>query len=445
MAETDWSRLLEADMIARLLIQVLLLCGSAFFSGSEVALFSLSRMDLDRLRRERNPQIGNLYELLSQPRRLIISILCGNEFINIAAAANMAAILLSLFGETQAGLINLIIMVPLLLLIGEVTPKTIAISDPERISTRVVAAPMSLWVRIITPVRWIIRFVADRLTTLIIGEETSPVNLLEADEIRLLARELEEQGELRVEERALVDSFLEAGATEVVEIMTPRTRMTFLTTRTTVREAIEQFRATRQTRLPVYRGHRDNLQGFLHAEDLMQLVLNRVDLDAQHLEDLLHPPVVVPPTKKLDEMLEYFRSHDVSAAVVLSEFGGVEGMVTLRMVLEVMFRPVSGPPVPEDHYEGSAPDTFEVPGEMKLTDFNLLSNFNLDDPRMTTVGGLVYRHLDRMPEVGDVVTIEGVTFQVLEMDEHRISRLQAGRGMEPDRVEQQADQQVERT
>ena len=430
-ASVDWSLLLEPDMLLRILVQILLLCASAFFSGSEVALFSLSKIDLDRLRRERHPQVGNLYGLLEQPRRLIISILCGNEFINIAAAANMAAILLTFFGETQAGLINLAVMVPMLLLFGEVTPKTIAISDPVRISSRIVAGPMTFWVRIVTPVRWLVRIGADRLTTLLVGEEKSKDNILLADEVRLLAKELEESGELRVEERALVDSFLAAGATEVVEVMLPRTRMVFLTDRMSVPEIIERFRTVRQTRLPLYHGHRDNLLGFVRAEELMQLVLNGVDLGTVRLEDLLHPIEVVPPTKKLDEMLEHFRAHDISAAVVLSEFGGVEGMVTLRMVLDVMFRPVSGRNLPSERYAGPETGTFDVPGEMRLNEFNLLTNFNVDDPRMTTVGGLVYRHLDRLPAVGDQVTIEGIGFTVLEMNEHRIARVRAGRGRSP--------------
>ncbi len=424
----DWSRLLETDMLVRIVIQILLLCASAFFSGSEVALFSLSKMDLDRLRRERHPQVGNLYGLLEQPRRLIISILCGNEFVNIAAAANMAAILLSLFGEAEAGLINLLIMVPMLLLVGEVTPKTIAISDPVRISTRLIASPMSVWVKAITPVRWVVRIWADRLTTLIVGEEKSPENILSGDEIRLLARELEEQGELRLEERVLVDSFLEAGVTEVVEMMTPRTRMSFLSFNMTVPEVVSRFQSVRLTRLPVYRGHRDNLLGFVHAEDLMRLVLDGADLEQIVLKDLIHPLVVVPPTKRLDEMLEYFRAHDVSAAVVLSEFGGVEGLVTLRMVLDSLFRPVSGETTEAGHYAGPDLGTFDVPGDMRLTEFNLLTNFNVSDPRMTTVGGLVYRHIDRMPAAGDRVSVEGIGFTVLEMDEHRIARVRAVRG-----------------
>ncbi|MEE4380407.1 MAG: hemolysin family protein [Pseudomonadales bacterium] len=425
-------------MILRIVIQLLLLSASAFFSGSEVALFSLSRMDLDRLRREGHPQAANLFGLLEQPRRLIISILCGNELVNVAAAANMATILLALFDETRAGVLNLLVMVPLLLLFGEVTPKTVAISDPVRLATRVTAAPMAVWVRLVTPLRRVVRLLAESLTTRIVGEEASRENILVADEIRLIAKELEERGELRLEERALVDSFLEAGATEVVEIMRPRTRMAFVNASATVPEALARFRSVREGRLPVYRGQRDNLVGMLRAEDFMQLVLDGTDLETVALEDLIRPPVVVPPTKKLDEVLDYFRAHDVSAAVVMSEFGGVEGLVTLRMLLDAMFRPVTGAHLDPERFAGPDPGTFDVPGDMKLTDFNLLTGFNVDDPRMTTVGGLVYRHLDRVPDVDDRVSIEGIGFTVLEMDELRIARVRAGRGVEVDREEDDA-------
>ncbi len=166
----DATLLSQPDMIARLCLQVLLLAGSAFFSSSETALFSLSRLDLQNLRKGHHPHSETLHELLDQPRRLIISILCGNELVNIAASANMAGILVVLYGEgQQAGWINILVMVPLLLLLGEVTPKTIAVSMPVRYSSWV-SIPLAAWVRLITPLRWALRGVSDRLTTMIVGE-----------------------------------------------------------------------------------------------------------------------------------------------------------------------------------------------------------------------------------------------------------------------------------
>jgi CBS domain containing-hemolysin-like protein len=425
----DSARLMQADMIVRLNIQVLLVVGSAFFSCSETAMFSLSRLDLQKLRTEHNRHSETIHALLDQPRRLIISILCGNELINIAAAANMTGILVRLYDVERAGLISTLIMVPLLLLFGEVTPKTIAVSNPVRISTSVVAAPMSVWVKIITPLRWAIRGIADRITTLIVGEEKMAENILQVDEFRSLVEEVADKGELDATERALIYNLLEANATEIVEIMTPRTRIRFLDEALSVPEMVERFRAYRHPRVPVFRNHHDNIVGFIHAEDLLRLVLDDADLSALKPEDILHPPVVVPLTKKVDEMFDFFQANNARAAVVLNEFGGVEGLVTMRGVLNFIFGQVSGEVTGQELYQERDENDYEVPGDMKLNDFNNLTNFGIEDPRMTTIGGVAFRHLDRLPWPGDKVTVEGIMITVLEMDEHRITKVRVNRGI----------------
>ncbi len=424
----DSAKLYQPEMIARLCLQVLLLCGSAFFSGSETALFSLSRLDLQRLRKERNPHSETLHELLDQPRRLIISILCGNELINIAAVANMTGILFALYGEQRAGLINVLVMVPLVLLFGEVTPKTIAVSNPVRISSGIVATPMNLWVRIVTPLRWVIRGVSDRVTTWIVGEEKTKENILQIDEFRSLVEEVAEEGELTASERALIYNLLEAGDTEIVEIMTPRTQTCFINGEWGVPQMVEQFRRYRHSRVPVYRVHRDKLMGFMHAEDILRLVLKGVDFSTLKRRDILRPPVVVPLTKTVDEMFEFFRKNSARAAVVLNEFGGVEGFITMQDVLNFIFGEVSEEMEGQELYQERDENVYEVPGDMKLTDFNNLTNFGIEDPRMTTIGGVAFRHLDRLPQVGDKVYVDEFVMIVRQMDEHRIAKVQIIRG-----------------
>ena len=424
----DTGRLMQTDMIVRLGLQVLLLAGSAFFSGSETAMFSLSRLDLQKLRTERNRHSETIHALLDQPRRLIISILSGNELINIAAAANMTGILVRLYGGDRAGLISTLIMVPLLLLFGEVTPKTIAVTNPVRISTRIVATPMSVWVKVITPLRWAIRGIADRITTLIVGEEKTAENILQVDEFRSLVEEVADKGELDATERALIYNLLEASDTEIVEIMTPRTRIRFLDDALSVPEMVERFRTYRHPRVPVFRTHHDNIVGFIHAEDLLRLVLDDADLSTLKPGDIMHPPVVVPLTKKVDEMFDFFQANKARAAVVLNEFGGVEGLVTMRGVLNFIFGQVSGEVTGQELYHERDENDYEVPGDMKLNDFNNLTNFGIEDPRMTTIGGVAFRHLDRLPRPGDKVTVEGILITVLEMDAHRITKVRVSRG-----------------
>ena len=210
--------------------------------------------------------------------------------------------------------------------------------------------------------------------------------------------------------------------------MTPRTRTNFIEASLDLDHALDLFRRYRHPRVPVYRGSRDNLVGFMHAEDIVRTVFDEADLSSITLDDLLRPPVVVPLTKKVDEMFDFFQANQARAAAVLNEFGGVEGFVTMKDVLTFIFGQISGEIHGQEHYEERDEDVYEVPGEMKLTDFNNLSNFGIEDPRMTTIGGVAFRHLDRLPRVGDDVTVEGVRITVLEMEAHRIARVRVARG-----------------
>jgi CBS domain containing-hemolysin-like protein len=424
----DPALLAAPDMLARLLLQLALLFGSAFFSGSETALFSLSRLDLQQLRRRRHRHIDTLQALLDQPRRLIISVLCGNQLINIAAVANMTGILVALYGEERGAVINVMVMVPLLLLFGEVTPKTIAIANPVRVSADLVAAPMALWVRLVTPLRVVLRLVSDRVTTWIVGQEKAPENILQIDEFRTLVDEVANDGQIQASERTLIYQLLDAGATEIVEIMTPRTRMAFISGDSDLPQALERFRALRHSRVPVYRGQRDNLIGFLHLEDVLPLVLDKPDLSDMQLEDLLRPLVVAPPTKRVDEMFDFFQSNQTRAALVIDEFGGVAGIVTIRDLLTFIFGHLSGEAQGQALYRERDEDVYTVPGDMKLTDFNDLTNFGIWDPRMTTIAGVAFRHLDRLPRVGDRVSVEDCVLEVLELDGLRIASVRASRG-----------------
>ena len=424
----DTARLLEPGIIAALVLQIILFGLSAFFSGSETALFSLSRLDLQKLRRDRHPQSETLHALLDQPRRLIISILCGNELVNIAATANLAGILVYLYGEGRAGWINVLVMFPLLLLFGEVTPKTIAVSDPVRLSAGLVAAPLNLWAKLITPLRRVVRAAADRITTWIVGQERARENILRMDEFRTLLDDVADEGVLDATERVLIDNLLEASETEIVEIMTPRTRIDFLKDDMSVREMLKRFRQIQHPRVPVCHEHHDNLVGFVHGEDVVRLVFDDTDLSKLKPDDIMHPPVVVPPTKNVDEMFDFFQANNARAAAVLNEFGGVEGFITMRDVISFIFGEISGSIAGQELYRERDQNVYEVAGQMKLTDFNDLTNFGIEDPRMTTIGGVVFRYLDRLPKVGDRVVMDGYVATVLEMDGHRLARVRVAKG-----------------
>ncbi len=411
----------ELELTVRLVLQVFLLVGSALFSGSETALFSLSRIDLQKLRNRRDPDSESIHAMLDEPRRLIISILCGNELVNIASSANMTAILLIVFGQ-DAGWINVLVMVPLLLLVGEVTPKTIAVSHPIGFSKAISARILPKWIYIVTPLREAVRLVADRVTTLVVGEVVARENILQPDELKTLLEEGEETGIIAATERVLIDNLLEASNTEISHIMTPGPRIRFLDASLPLPEIIERFRQYQHPRVPVYSGHWDNVIGFLHSEDVLRLMRGGKDLEKVALEELLRPVHYVPPTIKVDEMFNYFQAQNVRAAIVLGEFGEVLGIVTIKDVLTFIFGEITGPMRGSEEYEQDG-SGYIVPGDMRLLDFYHLTNIDIQDPVMTTIGGVIFRLFGRLPKEGESVIYESYRFTVLEVERLRIGRL----------------------
>ena len=414
----------DVELMLRIFFQVILLSLSAVFSGSETALFSLSRIDLQKLRQSRDKHSESIHAMLDEPRRLIISILCGNELVNIASAVNMASILLVIFGEKDVGWINILVMVPLLLLIGEITPKTIAVSFPVKFTTRLTARVLPRWIVFITPLREAVRLVADRITTLVVGDEVDRENILQRDELRTLLEEGEETGIIDATERVLIDNVLEAAETDISRIMTPGPRIHFLDADLPVEELIEEFRSFQHPRIPVYQGHWDNVIGFIHSEDILKVVRGGGDLSQVTLDVILKPAHFVPPTKKVDEMFDYFQAHNTRVAIILGEYGEVLGIVTMKDVLKFIFGEISGRMEGQEYYKEQDENSYIVPGDMRLGDFYNLTNFDIDDPVMTTIGGVAFRLFDGLPQVGDRVHFEGYEFIAKEVKGLRISRVQ---------------------
>jgi CBS domain containing-hemolysin-like protein len=411
----------DLELTLRIILQVVFLLSSAAFSGSETALFTLGRIDLQQLRNTRDSHSESIHAMLDEPRRLIISILCGNELVNIASAVNMTAILLMLFGG-DAGWINILVMVPLLLLVGEVTPKTIAVNFPvgftKKISTRI----LPKWIYIVTPLREAVRLVSDRITTWVVGDVVDRENLLQPDELKTLLEEGEETGIIDATERVLIDNLLEASETDISHIMTPGPRIRFLDAGNPLPQIIQSFRRFEHPRVPVYSGHWDNVIGFVHSEDVLRLVRGGADLETIKIGDLLRPAHFVPPTTMVDEMFNFFQEHGTRAAIVLGEFGEVLGIVTVKDVLTFFFGEITGKMHGSEGYERDE-NGYLVPGDMRLLDFYNLTNIDIEDPIMTTIGGLVFRLFGRLPTPGETVAYEGYNFTVMEVSGLRISRL----------------------
>ena len=325
---------MEIIILIKIILIFILLCFSAFFSGSETALFSLGSVKLFKLKESKHPKASLIYRLLENPRRLLISILVGNECINITASALAASLFISLFGF-QGKWIAIAVMTPLILLFGEVLPKTIAVSHNEKFSF-FVARPLDLFARIILPLRWTIRRVVDGLIFLIGVKRENQENIFYERELKDLVDVGHKEGVLEGEEREMIHNILKFNDTPVFTIMTPYSSMFTLPHDVTIEKAINQLKKHRFSRTPVYKQERNNIIGVLNAKDLLAMAFTQ-DSETSSIADIIRSPYFVPQDKRIHVVLKEFQEKKVHSALVVNKAQKVVGLVTMEDVLEELF------------------------------------------------------------------------------------------------------------
>ncbi|NQT96059.1 MAG: HlyC/CorC family transporter, partial [Candidatus Omnitrophica bacterium] len=310
-------------MLHVLLIAVLLIF-SAFFSGSETALFSLTNFQRKRIH-SKNPNVAEtITTLLSSPRRTLATLLIGNMLVNITATSIATVIAIYLFGE-KGVVISIILMTFLLLVFGEVTPKTYAISKPENFSS-FCAKPLHIFGKIIWPLRRILRTIADVFISIFaIKKETKPY--ITENELKALMTISKREGIIDEEEEEMIHSIFDLGEISVDEVMTPRVDIVGCKNTATAGELISIMKKSKHTKIPIYEKDMDHIIGVVYTKEFM---LSQKD----NFQDLIKKPLYVPETERIDDLLVKFQSEKVYIAVILDEFGGTSGMVTLEDVLE---------------------------------------------------------------------------------------------------------------
>jgi putative hemolysin len=397
---------------------------SGFFSSSETSLFSLSNVQLEQMRQVQHHRIGLIQQLLSQPRRLIITILIGNELVNVAATVISAAIVIRVLG-TESKWINLVIMVPLLLLIGEITPKVLAIRHNVAFAS-FESRPIEWFARLIKPLRLIVRTVADWIITLIIGKERSRGNIITEDMVRILTREALGEGALDHFEAQFIEQIFDFGNKTLEEIMTPRSDIFFLASDRPLPEIIAEVCKSRHTKIPIYQENRDNVCGILHTRDLLGVDIEKFSREPHRLQSLLRKPYFVPESKLAADLFRTFRERKLSIALTVDEYGGVTGLVTMEDLLECIFGEIHSPS--DEVHQVSIKDLGEgryaVEGSMPVVEFNQEMGSELSDAWGETIGGLLLHHYGELPPQGDKIEIDGFRFIVTEVEENRIKAVE---------------------
>ncbi len=410
---------------------------SGFFSSSETSLFSLSNVQLEQMRRDQHPRISLIQRLLSQPRRLIISILIGNELVNVTASVISAAIVIRVLGA-ESKWINLLIMVPLLLLVGEITPKVLAIRHNVAFAG-FESRPIEFFARLIKPIRLVIRKIADWVITLIIGKERSRGNIITEDMVRVLAREAVGEGTLDRFEAQFIEQIFDFGNKTLEDVMTPRSDIFFLPLDMPLKEIIVEVCKSRHTKIPIYQEKRDNVCGILHARDLLGADVEKFSQDPQRLMRILRKPYFVPESKLAADLFRTFRERKLSIALTVDEYGGVTGLVTMEDLLECIFGEIHSPSdeVNQVSIDDLGEGRYAVDASMPVTGFNLEMGADLSDAWGETIGGLLLHHYGELPPEGAVIEVDKFKFIVVEVEENRIKTVEFEKTLDTNKLEEE--------
>lgn len=417
---------MEPASLFYLISFVVLLIFSAFFSASETAYFSLPKSTVEKYARSKSVVARQVAVLLKEPRRLLIGIIIGNTLVNVAAASIATIITTNLIDKytlnaTLALLINVVVVSFVILFFSEILPKITAVKNAANLSKNF-ALPLTFFHYLFYP----LSYVLDLFTQVITNATSAKMdkfNLTE-NELRTLVDVGEEKGALLKEEKEMIHGIFEMHGTVAREIMVPRTDMVCLEKNSTLNAVLNVVKEKMHSRIPVYDETVDNIVGILYIKDLLPFIRKRNTSDFK-LEKLVRPAYYVPEQKKINELLREFQAQKIHMAIVVDEYGGTSGLVTLEDVIEEIVGEI------QDEYDKEMPliekindYTFLVDGAMSIDEIN--EEINLDLPTeegVDTLAGFLLGQFGSVPKPREKITYNGYEFIIEKATKKRIQKV----------------------
>lgn len=409
---------MSQEHLLHLLGLAVLFALSAFFSGSETALMSLDRLRVKYLVQKKRPGADHLEALLAQPDRLLGTLLVGNNLVNIAASVFATTLFVELFAE-RGELFTILILTPVLLIFSEVSPKAYAARFPEKVSFAVLRPILAvLW--LLAPVVWLVTAIP-RVMNRLFGSEAARTALSE-DEIRSIITMGEETGVVAREQRRMLHGVFELAQIRVRDVMIPRTEVVGIEVGSSFEEALQIARESRHSRFPVYEESLDSIIGIIHSKEILDYVGRAEDFS---LRRLARPPYFVPESKRIETLLQSFRRKRVHLAVVVDEYGGVEGIVTLEDIVEQIVGEIQDEyDVEEVLFRELAPGRYLVDGSASLRTVNRRFGLQLSEEHANTLAGFLLRTMGSIPREGDSCKSNGTVFTVRKVVDRRIEEIE---------------------
>jgi Mg2+/Co2+ transporter CorB len=394
---------------------------SALLSASETAITAMSTAKLHKLKTDGNKQAEMITILRADKENLISSILLANNACNILASTVATAILIDMFGN-EGVLYATITMTILIIIFAEVLPKTYSLANPERAALSF-ASFLKVIVTICTPITKTINFIVGMIIkNLKLTDSSYPV-VSPTEEIKGTIELHHQEGSVDRNDKEMLEGVFYLGETDVSKVMTHRKNIQTISLDSNIQEILNQIKLIKHTRVPAWKDNPDNIIGILNTHDLLHKMLHKEVLNKSNLKNLLAEPLFIDRNTTLDEQLAKFKAKKTRFAIVIDEYGDIQGIITLSDILEEVVGSIN------DKHDEKREDIIwqgnscSIKGDVTIRDFNRSSNWQLPDGDASTVAGLLIHQAEKIPEAGEYIEFNGFKFTILTKKSNQITHI----------------------
>lgn len=421
---------METSDILQLVILVLLLSASAFFSSAETALMTSNKLRIRNLAENGDKRAEKVLEITANTDKMLSAILIGNNIVNLSASALSTTLTLKVFGSSLVGVATGVLTF-LILVFGEITPKNVASKNAENMALKYIGI-ISLLVIVLTPAIYIVNKVAGIVISLFI-KNNDDNNMVTEDELRAMVEVSHEDGVIEKEEKKMIVNVVDFGDTVAGDIMLPRVDMVMVSVESSYEEILKIFREEKYTRIPVYEESPDNVIGILNVKDFLLIE----DKENFSVKEHLREPLYTYEYKKTSSLMVDMRKTGANIVIVLDEYGTTVGLITLEDMLEEIVGEIRDEfDAEEDEGITKISETeYLIDGSTNLDDVNDRIGLELSSDEYESIGGIIMEKLGRLPVEGEVITFDNIILTVKKMDHARIEKV--GLKLKPSSVKEQ--------
>ena len=410
---------MDSSDYIQLLILILLIGLSAFFSSAETALTTVNKIRIRNLAEAGDKSAVTLTKVLEDQGKMLSAILVGNNVVNLTASSMSTTLAMNIWSNKAVGVATGVLTL-VILVFGEISPKTISTLYSEKISLKY-AKFIYLFMTVMTPVIYAVNVLSSGFLRLVHVDPNRKQEAITEDELRTIVEVSHEEGVIESEEKKIINNVFDFGDSVAKDIMVPRIDMAMVEVDATYDELIDIFREEKYTRMPVYEETTDNVIGIINMKDVLLIDRN----EEFHIRDLLREPLYTYEYKNTAELMVEMRQTSNNMIIVLDEYGATAGMITLEDLLEEIVGEIRDEYDEDEEQElvKVGPGEYVVEGSMKLDDLNDQLELELESEDYDSIGGLTIGQLDRLPEEGESVVCDGIRLVVDRLDKNRIDRV----------------------